>query len=180
MGISLNENVRNLNAYNVICLNKYIYFTVTQRGGGGVRAVVSMLHLNSSDLSGLQQTVMEGRFSDRQSWRLGSVVDITLLKFSSADDTQTVYLRSPLTDPALLIYQDWLPTLIAIIHSPVRRKAHRAAGLPACHKEPGRRGRRNESSYEMRGMFDLKTKAGDTFPQISLSINLFLSASAKY
>lgn len=51
--------------------------------------------------------------------------------------------------------------LIPIIHSPVHRKVHRPAGLPAWHKEPGKRGRRNESSYEMRGMFDLKTKAGE-------------------
>lgn len=140
---------------------------------------MSTLHLNSGDLSGLQQTVMEGRFSDRQSWRLDSVVDFTLLKFSSADATQTVCLPSTLTDPALLIYHDWLPTLIAIIHSPVHRRAHRAAGLPAWHKEPGKRWRRNESSYKMKGTFDLKTKAGDTLPQISLSINLFLSMSAK-
>lgn len=118
-----------------------------------------MLLLHYSDLSSLQQTVMEGRFSDRQSWRLVWVVDITLLKFSSAEAAKTVYLLSPLTGPALLIYHDRLPTLIAIIHSPVHRKAHRAAGLPAWHKEQGKRGRRNESSYEIRGMFDLKTKA---------------------
>lgn len=63
------------------------------------------------------------------------MVDFTLLKFSSADATQTVCLPSPLPDPALLIYHDWLPTLIAIIHSPVHRRAHRAAGLPACLAE---------------------------------------------
>lgn len=90
------------------------------------------------------------------------MVDIALLKFSSAEAAQTVYLLSPLTGPALLIYHDWLPTLIAIIHSPVHRKARRAAGLPAWHKEPGKRGRRCKSSYEMRGMFDLKTNAGET------------------
>lgn len=120
-----------------------------------------MLLLNYGDLLGLQQTVMEGRFSDRQSWRLVSVVDITLLKFSSAEAAQTVYLLSPLTGSALLIYHDQLPTLIAIIHSPVHRKAHRAAGLQAWHKEPGKRGRRNACSYEMRGIFHLKTKAGE-------------------
>lgn len=57
------------------------------------------------------------------------MVDITLLKFSSSEAAQTAYLLSPLTGPALLIYHDQLPTLIAIIHSPVHKKAHRAAAL---------------------------------------------------
>lgn len=115
---------------------------------------------NYGDVLGLQQTVMEGMFFDRQSWRLVSVVDNTLT-FSSAEAAQTVFLLSPLTGSALLIYHDWLPTLIAIIYSPVHRKAHRPAGLPAWHKVSGKRGRRNESSYKMRGMFDLKRKAGE-------------------
>lgn len=88
--------------------------------------------LNYRDLPGLQETVMEGSFSDRQSWRLVSAVDITLLKFSPVEAAQTVYLLSPLTGPALLIYHDQLPTLMAIIHSLVHKKAHRAAG-----SEPG-------------------------------------------
>lgn len=87
-----------------------------------------MLLLKYSDLSGLQDTVIEGSFSDRQSWRLVSVVDITLLKFSPVEAARTVYLLSPLTGPALLIYHDQLPTLMAIIHSLVHR-THRAAGL---------------------------------------------------
>lgn len=99
-----------------------------------------MLLLICSVVSGLQQTEMEGRFSDRQSWRLVSVVDITLLKFSPGEAAQTVYLLSPLTGPALLIYHDRLPTLMAIIHSLVHRKAHRAAGLKPGVRSCGREG----------------------------------------
>lgn len=83
---------------------------------------------------------MEGSFSDRQSWRLVSVVDITLLKFSPVEAAQTVYLLSPLTGPALLIYHDQLPTLMAIIHSLVHRKAHRAAGSEPGVRSWGREG----------------------------------------
>lgn len=59
------------------------------------------------------------------------MVGITLLKFNLAVANQTVRPLSPLPGPALLIYHDRLPTLMAMIHFLVRRKKNRAAGYYA-------------------------------------------------
>lgn len=60
------------------------------------------------------------------------MVDITLLKFNLAEASQTVCLLSPLAGPALLIYHDRLPMLMAIIHFLVHRKnTEQQASMPA-------------------------------------------------